>query len=99
MKYHDEIITITLCRGDIATALGERGLMTTNWSKMVAALQRELWRETPGKDDGHCGVCAVGELLVDRLIEEGRQDEGAIVKKPDSGPHECWPFVEKWWNS
>ena len=99
MTYHDDIITITLVRGQLACSLGERGLMVKKWELFSHVLWRELMRETPSHDDGHTGSCAIGDLLIDRLRDGGRlgKDEG-IVPKPDSGPNECWPFEAKWFN-
>jgi hypothetical protein len=96
MTYHDEIITITLVRGQLACSLGEQGLMVKNWSALKRALERELYRETPSRDDGHSGSCEVGDLLLKRLLEAGNREVAGIAPKPDSGPNECWPFDKPW---
>jgi hypothetical protein len=96
MIYHDDIITIKLCRGELATSLGERGLMVKNWKRFTTALEKELVRETPSHDDGHTGSSAVGDLLVQRLIDRYMLDSDGLREKPYNGKHECWPFEEKW---
>ncbi len=96
MTYHDEIITIRLCRGQLAASLGEQGLMVKNWSKLKKALNRELYRETSSRGDGHLGSCDVGDLLLDRLFAMGNSEAVGIAPKPDSGPNECWPFDKPW---
>jgi hypothetical protein len=98
MNYHDEIITITLCRGELAASLGERGLMVRNWSKLKKALERALRSETPSHDDGHTGSSAVGDLLLNRAIEQTGETFSGIDSKPDSGPNECWPFDRPWFD-
>lgn len=99
MTYHDDIITIKLCRGELAVTLGECGKMVKDWNLFAKALERELSRETGSRDDGHTGSSAVGDLLIERLQDGGHlgKDEG-ITKKPDSGKHECWPWSEKWFD-
>lgn len=99
MTYHDEILTIRICRGQLACSLGEQGLKVTNWSKLKTALERELSRETPGRDDGHSGSCAVADLLLQRIIDEGRAAEAGFKDKPTDNcttRQECWPFEEPW---
>ena len=98
MTYHDDIITIKLCRGELAASLGERGLMVKNWKRFTTALERELTRETPSHDDGHTGNSAVGDLLIERLVDRYMFDIDGIGKKPDSGPHECWPWDQDWFD-
>lgn len=96
MTYHDPIVTITLVRGQFAVSLGEQGLMVKNWGKLKRALEKELSRPTDSRDDGHSGSCALADLLLDRLIKDGRGEEAGIASRPDSGPKECWPFEEAW---
>jgi len=97
MKYHDEIITITLCRGELAASLGERGLMVRNWGKLTKALERALRSETL-RGDGYTGSSAVGDLLIDRALEQTGETFSGLDSKPDSGPNECWPFEKPWFN-
>lgn len=96
MTYHDDIITIKLCRGELAVSLGERGYMVKDWDLFSHALWRELCRETHNRDDGHSGSSAVGDLLIGRLQDAGRAQ--GVVRKPESGKHECWPWSEKWFD-
>jgi hypothetical protein len=98
MKYQDKIITITLCRGELAASLGERGLMVRNWSKLTKELNREITEETPNRDDGHTGSSAIGEMLLERVIERAGETLAGIDRKPDSGPNECWPFDKPWFD-
>lgn len=99
MTYHDDIIIIKLCRGELAASLGERGLMVKNWSRFAKALECELSRETSFRDDGHTGSSAIGDLFIDRLRDRGYLTADAgIANKPDSGPNECWPFEAKWFD-
>lgn len=97
MTYHDDIITIKLCRGELAVALGERGLMVKDWRKFAKMLNYELSAETENRDDGHTGSSGIGEYLIDRVTGGYLKDAG-LIKKPDSGKHECWPFEEKWFD-
>lgn len=96
MTYHDDILTITLCRGELAASLGERGLMVKNWKRFTAALEKELRRETPNRDDGHTGSSAIGDMLIEGLVDHGSCDTDGLGEKPDSGKNKCWPFEEKW---
>lgn len=100
MTYHDEILTIRICRGQLACSLGEQGLKVANWAKLKAALERELSRETPSRSDGHSGSCQVADVLLDRLMQEDRlNEEAGVVQKPTSNcttRQECWPFEEPW---
>lgn len=99
MKYDDEIITITLMRGQFACSLGERGLMVSNWNKFKKALEKELNKETASHDDGHTTHDALGDLLVDTMLDRADPLEYAgLKKKSDSGKNECWPFEESWFN-
>lgn len=102
MTYHDDIITITLCRGELAVSLGERGYMTRNWGKLAAVLERELRRETRTREDGHTGSSAVGDLLIERILElhENGDVNAGVTRKPDEAGHrdECWPFGQKWFD-
>lgn len=98
MNYHDEIITITLCRGELAATLGERGLMVRNWSKLTKALERALRSETPNRADGHTGSSAIGDLLLDRALEQTGETFSGLDSKPDSGPNECWPSGKAWFD-
>lgn len=99
MTHHDDIIAITLYRGELAVSLGEAGYMVNNWRKFAAALDRELRRATPNRDDGHSGSSAMGDLLIEGILSNLTKQELAecgVVGKPDSGKNECWPFEEKW---
>lgn len=99
MTYHDEILTIRICRGQLACSLGEQGLKVASWAKLKAALERELSRETPARSDGHSGSCDVADLLLERIIEQGRALEAGLKDKPTdncSRRQECWPFEEPW---
>lgn len=98
MKYGDEIITITLCRGDLAVTIGERGRMVRDWGKLKRALERAVRSESPNRDDGHSGVSAVGELLLDRAMEQAGETFSGIDDKPDKGPNECWPSGKPWFD-
>ena len=100
MNYHDDIITIKLCRGELAVTLGEQGLMVENWNRLTKALERELSQETPCREDGHTGSSAIGDLLIGRLLDRGHgKDVGIVVKPTTTGhKHECWPFEEKWFD-
>lgn len=98
MNYHDEIITITLCRGELAATLGERGLMVRNWTKLKRELQREVRQETPSRGDGHTGSSAIGDLLIDRVMERAGETACGLDTKPDSGPNECWPEGKSWFD-
>lgn len=98
MTYHDPIVTLTLCRGELAVSLGERGLMVKNWGALERKLRDELFSESANRDDGHTGSSAVGDLLLTRIIDRGHSQLAGIVCKPDTRghKHECWPTEEKW---
>ena len=96
MNYHDDIITIRLCRGELAASLGERGLMVKNWGKFIKSIERELSAETLNRSDGHTGSSDVRDLLIQRVFERYDLDRSGLARKPDSGKNECWPFEEKW---
>lgn len=101
MTYHDDIITIKLCRGELAASIGERGLIVKDWTRLIQALERELVRETSNRDDGHSGSSAVGDLLLDRLEVAGNLDNlaGTDRKSINKGhPWEFWPWSEKWFD-
>lgn len=99
MEYHDTILTITICRGDLAVSIGEQGLMVKNWSRLTEALEKELHRETENRGDGHLGSSAVGELLLKRLLDRAPVlKEVGLDNKPDKAghPNECWPEGQPW---
>ncbi|RRJ96829.1 hypothetical protein Ga0100231_023980 [Opitutaceae bacterium TAV4] len=99
MKYHDKLITITLCRGEIAAALGARGLMVRNWPQFIEASKGVITEETISRDDGHTGVSAIADTLVDLLWDHYNGTEGnGLAHKPDSGPNECWPSGKLWFD-
>lgn len=99
MTYHDPIVTITLCRGEIAVAIGGNGLMVKSWPKLTKALEDELRRETIHRDDGHTGSSAVEELLIARILDRAPPlaDVGLADKPTKEGsPNECWPEGQPW---
>lgn len=98
MTYHDDIITITLCRGELAASLGERGLMVKNWTTFIDALKTELSRETGCRDDGHTGSSEIGDILIERIVDRCDHAGYGIKEKPESGKNECWPFGQKWFD-
>jgi hypothetical protein len=104
MEYHDKILSVDLIRGELAVALGERGIMVKNWDVFKTAFEKELSSETPNRDDGHCTYSAVIELILKRLLERYADQgvdklEAGLKNKPDNGPKECWPFEEKWFKN
>ncbi len=99
MTYHDDIITIKLCRGELAVSLGERGKMVKDWGLFANALERELSHETGSRDDGHTGSSAVGDLLIDRVLMWSDKGVGLDNKPLKTGSkYECWPWSEKWFD-
>jgi hypothetical protein len=98
MTYHDDIITIKLCRGELAASLGEHGRMVMNWPRFKKALEAELRRETSGHSDGHTGSSQVGDILIERIIDRYDYVGSGIAVRPDSGKNECWPFGQKWFD-
>lgn len=98
MKYEDELLTITISRGDLAATIGERGRMVTDWAKLQSALEYALRAETPNRDDGHTALSAVGELLLDVALDRVGETFSGIDSKPNSGPDECWPSGQLWFD-